>query len=187
MTDFDREQAKARRDEIRAALQGPLIATAGEQWLTVQIVTLLNDADAADTREAQLRQIAVEIVVWAEDRARNNELALPVPSDLRARLAAVGVDGDDKKAATAEPDEPPVVRPGEGPHRFPGVEASDAGREFFSSSCAFGCGAYLSGFSSRPATDRSDSRYTSAYGDRRGPGSCPNNPVGPVVEGGQTE
>lgn len=68
-----------------------------------------------------------------------------------------------------------VSRRGEGPHRFPGVEAVDRGSEFFTSNCAYGCGAFLGGSTSAPAKDRAKSR--SGYGDPRGVGTCPNNLV----------
>lgn len=48
MADFHREAARARRDEIRQALQGPLVVTAGEAWRTERIAVLLTQADALD-------------------------------------------------------------------------------------------------------------------------------------------
>lgn len=75
----------------------------------------------------------------------------------------------------AEPGEVPVSRPDrEAPHRFPGVEAAHAGREFFSSDCAYGCGAYITASGSAPARDRwADGR---GYGGWPGVGTCPNAP-----------
>lgn len=81
-----------------------------------------------------------------------------------------------------EPGEVPVSRPDrEGPHRFPGVEAAHAGRDFFSSDCQYGCGAYITGFSSAPARDRRDpdpNRNTPWSAE--GVGTCPNSPWLPV-------
>lgn len=76
-------------------------------------------------------------------------------------------------------DKDPVSFPGEGPHKFPGVEAAEKGEDFFTSDCEYGCGAWLSGFSSAPPHIRRNKKYMSAYGDSRGIGTCPNNPENP--------
>lgn len=72
-----------------------------------------------------------------------------------------------------------VSREGEGPHRFPGAESAARGGDFWTSSCEYGCGAWLGGSASAPADDRRDPRYESAYGDQRGAGTCPKNPLTP--------
>lgn len=68
----------------------------------------------------------------------------------------------------------PIYRESEGQHSFPGVLAEESGEEFFTSDCAYGCGAWMSRMASAPAKDRRDTRYMSAYGDSRGVGTCPN-------------
>lgn len=107
MTGFDREQAKARRHGAVAGwVDGRVDAENTIRDLSLQCRDTLAALSAADTREAQLRasvKVALgespytaclhSVTVWT--------CAGCIVRRVRAALA-VGVDGDDKKAATAD-------------------------------------------------------------------------------------